>query len=192
VPRLWPANGTWGDKTYSASTLEEWYYLFRNQGFAALKREPRKDRGTRKALGPEASQAIVELRQQYPQLQVKVLIRQLVEKGTLQPGTFSLPSVYRLLAAHQLDARSIKRNPPATGGPTKAFECARGQRAVDDRSNVWPHTQIGRRQSSPDPSLWFPGRLFTAGSACAILRVRKALLVPGLLPSGTGSARLPR
>lgn len=116
---------TWGGKTYSASTLEEWYYLFRNQGFAALKRQPRKDRGTRKALSPEASQAILELRQKYPQLKVKVLVRQLVQKGTLQPGTFSLPSVYRLLAAHQLDARSIKRNPPAAGGPTKAFECAR-------------------------------------------------------------------
>jgi putative transposase len=116
---------TWGGKTYSASTLEEWYYLLRNQGFEALKRQPRKDRGTRKALSPEASQAIVDLRRQYPQLKVKVLVRQLVEKGTLQSGAFSLPSVYRLLAAHQLDARSIKHNPPAQGGPTKAFECAR-------------------------------------------------------------------
>ena len=96
----------------------------RNQGFDALHRQPRKDKGARKALSPEACQAIVELRQQYPQLTIQVLVRQLLEKGTLQPGTFSLPSVYRLLAAHQLDARSVKRNPPAQGGPTKAFECA--------------------------------------------------------------------
>ena len=117
---------SWGGKLYSASTLEEWYYLFRNQGFQALKRRTRKDRGTRKALSPEASQAIVELRRKYPQLKVKVLVRQLVEQGVLQVGTFSLPSVYRLLATHQLDARSIKRTPPVPGsGPTKAFECAR-------------------------------------------------------------------
>ena len=115
---------TWGGKSYSASTLESWYYLLRNQGFAALQRQPRSDKGTRKALSPEACQAIVELRQQYPQLKIKVVVRQLVEKGVLQPGTFSLPSVYRLLAAHQLDARSIKHNPPPQGGPTKAFECA--------------------------------------------------------------------
>ena len=115
---------TWGGKSYSASTLESWYYLLRNQGFDALHPQPRKDKGTRKALSPEACQAIVELRQQYPQLKIKVVVRQLVQKGVLQPGTFSLPSVYRLLAAHQLDARSIKRNPPAQGGPTKAFECA--------------------------------------------------------------------
>jgi transposase InsO family protein len=53
-----------------------------------------------------------------------VLVRQLVEKGVLQSGTFSLPSVYRFFAAHQMDARSIKHNPPPPGsGPTKTFEC---------------------------------------------------------------------
>jgi transposase InsO family protein len=113
----------WGGRHYSAATLESWYYLLRHQGFAALQRQPRKDKGTRKALSPEAAQALLDLRQQYPQLKIKLVVRQLVEKGVLQSGTFSLPSVYRLLAAHQLDARSCKHNPPQ-GGPTKAFECA--------------------------------------------------------------------
>ena len=115
---------TWGSKTYSASTLESWYYLLRNQGFNALHRQPRKDKGARKALSLEACQALLELRRRYPQLTIKTVVRQLVEKGTLQAGTFSLPSVYRLLAAHQLDARSIKHLAPVQGGPTKAFECA--------------------------------------------------------------------
>ena len=115
---------TWGGKTYAASTLESWYYLLRNQGFEALQRQPRKDKGSRKALSPEACQALREGRQKYPPLKIKVLVRQLLEQGTLQPGTFSLPSVYRFLAAYQLDARSLKHNPPAPNGPTKAFECA--------------------------------------------------------------------
>ena len=52
-------------------------------------------------------------------------MRQLLAQGTLQAGTFSLPSVYRFLAAHHLDARSLKHNPPfPQSGPTKAFECA--------------------------------------------------------------------
>jgi putative transposase len=115
---------TWGGKTYSASTLESWYYAYQMQGFEALQRQPRKDKGTRKALSPEACQALLDLRRQYPELKIKVLVRQLVEKGVLQPGTFSLPSVYRFLAAHQMDAHSIKHNPPPPGsGPTKAFEC---------------------------------------------------------------------
>ena len=115
---------TWGGKTYSASTLESWYYLLRHQGFDALHRQPRKDKGSRKALSPESCQALLEWRQKYPQLTIKVVVRQLIEKGTLQAGAFSLPSVYRFLAAHQLDARSIKHHPPGAGGPTKAFECA--------------------------------------------------------------------
>lgn len=114
---------TWGDKTYSASTLEGWYYLLRHQGFAALHRRARKDKGSRKALSPEACQTLLEWRQKYPQLTIKVLVRQLIEQGTLPAGTFSLPSVYRFLAANHLDARSLKHNPPQSG-PTKAFECA--------------------------------------------------------------------
>jgi transposase InsO family protein len=115
---------TWGGKTYSASTLESWYYAFELEGFEALQRQPRKDKGSRKALSPEACQALLELRREHPELPIKVLVRQLIEKGVLQSGTFSLPSVYRFFAAHQMDAHSIKHNPPPPGsGPTKAFEC---------------------------------------------------------------------
>jgi putative transposase len=116
---------TWGGKTYSASTLQGWHYAYQLEGFEALQRQPRKDKGTRKALGPEACQALLDLRQKHPELKIKVLVRQLVEKGILQPGTFSLPSVYRFFAAHQMDAHSIKHNPPPPGsGPTKTFECS--------------------------------------------------------------------
>jgi putative transposase len=115
----------WGDKLYSASTLESWYYLLRHQGFEALHRQPRKDKGALKALSPEACQLLVEWRRKHPELTVKAIVRQLVEQGTLLQGTFSLPSVYRVLAAHHLDARSLKANPAAgLSGPTKAFECA--------------------------------------------------------------------
>jgi transposase InsO family protein len=114
----------WGDKTYSASTLEGWYYDWRHQGFEALHRQVRSDKGSRKALGPEQCEAIVAARKEYPQLKIKVLVRQLMEKGVLAPGTFSLPTVYRLLAEHQLDAHSAQHLPPPSGGPTKAFECA--------------------------------------------------------------------
>ena len=115
---------TWGGKTYSASTLESWYYLLRHQGFEALHRRPRKDKGSRKALSPEACQTILEWRRKHPHLKVKVPVRQLIGQGALHAGAFSLPSVYRLLAAHQLDVRSLRHLPPASGGPTKAFECA--------------------------------------------------------------------
>jgi len=115
---------TWGPRTYSASTLEGWYYDWCHQGFEALHRQPRSDKGSRKALSPEQCEALIEGRKKYPELKIKVLVRQLVEQAVLQTGSFSMPSVYRLLAEHQLDAHSFKPAPPPSGGPTKAFECA--------------------------------------------------------------------
>lgn len=118
----------WGGQLYSASTLEGWLYTFRKEGFSGLCRPTRKDKGTRKALGPEACEALLQWRRQHPQITVQVLVRQLIQKGILQSGTFSMPSVYRLLAEHGLDPRSMKHNPHlSTGpisGPTKSFECA--------------------------------------------------------------------
>lgn len=56
---------TWHGKTFSASTLESWYYTYKHEGFAGLQRQPRKDKGSRKALSPEAVQALIQLRQQF-------------------------------------------------------------------------------------------------------------------------------
>lgn len=114
----------WGGKLYSPSTLEDWFYTFGREGFQGLHRQPRKDKGTRKALSPEACEALLQLRRQYPELKARLLVRQLVEKGALQSGTFSMPSIYRLLACHGLDSHSMKHHPQPPSGPTKAFECA--------------------------------------------------------------------
>jgi hypothetical protein len=111
---------TWGGKTYSASTLESWYYAYQVQGFVALQRQPRKDKGTRKALSPEACQALLDLRQKYPELKIKVLVRQLLEKGVLQPGhlaclrfTGSWPLI------NWTPTRSNTTRPPPRAGPPK-------------------------------------------------------------------------
>ena len=118
----------WGQKLYAPSTLEGWLYSMRKEGFGALCRSERQDKGTRKALSPQACEALLKWRRQHPQIKVRVLVRQLVEQEILQAGAFSMPSVYRLLAEHGLDPRSMRNNPQAShggfGGPTKAFECA--------------------------------------------------------------------
>ena len=116
----------WGGRFYKPSTLEDWFYVFRHEGFEGLQRPVRKDKGTRKALSPEACEALLGLRREHPQLKAQVLVRRLVEQGTLQEGTFSMPTVYRLFTAHGLDSRSIKLQSQGQGpaGPTKAFECA--------------------------------------------------------------------
>lgn len=116
----------WGERLYAPATIEEWYYAHRSGGFAALQRKARSDKGTRKALSPEACQALRQLRLEHPQLKVQALVRRLTELGVLLPGTFSLPSVYRFLAEEGLDHRSLKLAPAnVISGPTKAFETGR-------------------------------------------------------------------
>ena len=116
----------WGERLYAPATIEEWYYAHRSGGFAALQRKTRSDKGTRKALSPEACQALRQLRLEHPQLKVQALVRRLTELGVLLPGTFSLPSVYRFLSEEGLDHRSLKLAPAnVIAGPTKAFETGR-------------------------------------------------------------------
>lgn len=118
----------WGGQLYACSTLEAWFYSFRKEGFSALSRAPRSDKGTRRALGPEACEALLQWRRRYPHLRVKTLVRQLIDQGILQAGVFSMPSVYRLLSQQGLDPRSMKNNPHlpngTLSGPTKSFEFA--------------------------------------------------------------------
>ena len=110
----------WGQRRYSPRTLEGWLYEWRAQGFGALERRSRKDKGLCKVISPQAAEAIVKLRLQQPSLAISTLVRQLEQSGAvLEPGTFSLSSVYRLLVREGLDRpRLIAQG----SGPTKAFE----------------------------------------------------------------------
>lgn len=109
----------WDGRRYSPRTLEGWFYQWRARGFGALERRSRRDKGLSKAISAKDAEAIVKLRLQQPGLAVSTLVRQLEQSGVLEPGTFSLSSVYRLLVREGLDRpRLIAEG----SGPTKAFE----------------------------------------------------------------------
>lgn len=114
----------WQGRKYAVSTMEQWYYRYRGQGFAALKPRGRSDRGKARALSAGQIHAIEQLRRGHPQLTVRTLVRQLVASGQLQAGSFSMTSVYRCLRALGLDPRSQRLGQElAPGhGPRKAFE----------------------------------------------------------------------
>lgn len=48
------AGQPWPRRHYAVSTLEEWYYLYKQGGFEALKPKGRKDRGQLRSLRAEA------------------------------------------------------------------------------------------------------------------------------------------
>jgi putative transposase len=110
----------WDGRRYSPRTLEDWFYEWRARGFAALEGQSRKDKGSLKALSTQDAEAIIKMRLQHPRVPISTLVHQLEQSGVLQPGAFSLASVYRLLVREGLDRARL--GVQGSAGPTKAFE----------------------------------------------------------------------
>ena len=102
------AERPWLERRYAASTLEEWYYLYLRGGFEALKPKGRGDRGQVRSLTPQVCARLEQLRREHPRLTVRSLVRWLLKEGVLEPGGFSLSSIYRHLNARGLDARTLR------------------------------------------------------------------------------------
>lgn len=116
------AQQPWGGRFYSPETLEDWLYRFQHGQFAALRDQPRGDRGQHRALDPAATEALLELRRQNPRLTITALAAELVRREVLQLGAFSESTLQRRLAEAGLDRRSLKAGAALVNGPTKAFE----------------------------------------------------------------------
>ena len=115
------AQQPWDGRFYAADSIEDWVYRFQHGNFPALYDQRRRDQGTHRALDPAATEALLNLRRQYPDLTLPALTTELLRLGVLLPGTFSASTLQRRLAAAGLDRRSLKAGCLASG-PTKAFE----------------------------------------------------------------------
>ena len=111
----------WYGRYFGVSTIETWYYQYRQKGLAALEDNPRKDKGQTRALAPATMEAFLNLRRENPQLHITSLLRRMQQQELLETGSVSLSTLYRLVAREGLDRRSIQTNPQ---GPTKAYEFA--------------------------------------------------------------------
>ena len=162
----------WGGRYYAPATIETWWYAHRHEGFAALQSCPRSDKGKKRALDPAATQALIELRLEHPNLTLKALVKELLRRNVLQEGSYSLSTLHRRLTEAGLDRQSIRSGAGHIGGPTKAFEmplpnllwmadCMHGptlrnpghkdQRTylfalIDDSSRLCPHAQFYPRE----------------------------------------------
>ena len=115
------AEQPWDGRLYSLSALERWFYRYRDGRFAALSNQPRRDRGQKRALDPQALEALLQLRRLHPSFTLQSLIQELIRTGVLQPGTFSYSTLHRRLVELGLDRRSLRAGSGLLGGPTKAF-----------------------------------------------------------------------
>jgi len=101
----------WPDGTMcrvEARTIENWYYAFRQGGFAALKPRDRKDLGS-SDIRPEVADLLVRAKRERPRRSLRRLIRMMERAGKAKPGELSRSAVHRLLAQHKISGR------PASG-----------------------------------------------------------------------------
>ncbi|MFH0810263.1 MAG: helix-turn-helix domain-containing protein [Pseudomonadota bacterium] len=93
----------------SASTVETWYYRWRQGGFEALKPKSRSDLGYSRAIPPEIAKTIMDLKRENPRRSIRRIIRMMEREGLIRVGQVSKSSVHRLLKTYDLSARSAGR-----------------------------------------------------------------------------------
>ena len=65
-------------RTFSVPTLERWLYAYRRGGLAALRPQPRSDRGRARELTPEQRALLLDIRREHPSASVALILRTLV------------------------------------------------------------------------------------------------------------------
>jgi hypothetical protein len=156
--RRWPdENGHY----YAARTLEDYWYAWKNEGFAALQPKSRADEGAFRKVPAEVGQWLLSQVSQYPQIPLKALYLRWKESGKQLP---SPRTIYRFLRTKGYDAASLRRG-RLENGPTKAFEAP----FVND---LW------MEDFSPGPKLNLQGKAL-ATQLCLVLDDHSRLIVSG-------------
>ncbi len=113
-----PGEGEAPPRWVPRRTLEDWYYLFKKDGFEGLKPKARSDRGKPRRLSAQQQQWILEQVRAFPGVPVKLLYRQWKQADSTLPA---LSAVYRWLEQNDLDAHGrrylLRQNIP---GPPKS------------------------------------------------------------------------
>lgn len=88
------------------STVLRWVAIYQRAGdrIEALEPQPRKDRGTSRALGREFEAALVTFRKENPGVSLPVFVKLARNRGVIEPGKGpSKDSLYRLFKRHGLE-----------------------------------------------------------------------------------------
>jgi putative transposase len=98
-------------------TIEEWLYKYRKSGLDGLKPKSRCDTGTIRGVPDTVGKAIIDYRQLWPRMPLKVVLRRLAAENKIKPmETVPLSTAYRYVVAH-LPRHAM----PVTGKEQKRF-----------------------------------------------------------------------
>lgn len=95
-------------RTYAVSTLERWYYRFKDGGLDALMPQRRRDYGKSKKLTPEMRKLLIDIRCEHPSAAAALILRTLQGDGRLDSDTISSSGVQRMFRREQLPRRPAR------------------------------------------------------------------------------------
>ena len=97
-----------GSRTYSVSTLERWYYAYKEGGAEALRPKERSDKGRGRELTAEQKSLLLAIREEHPTASVPLILATLEADGRLDKATVSASTVRRLYTEAGLDRAALK------------------------------------------------------------------------------------
>jgi putative transposase len=100
--------GATATRTFAVPTLERWYRLYKRGGLAALRPEPRADKGAARALTSEQQALVCDVRREHPSASAELILDTLVAEGRIDKDAISPSAVRRLFAARGLDRRTLR------------------------------------------------------------------------------------
>lgn len=102
-------------RRYAASTLERWYYAFKQGGLAAIKPKSR-SQGYALGLQEAHRQMLMQIRCEHPRVSASLILRTLQVEGKLAPGTISASTLRRFYSAQGLDRISLAASTASRAG----------------------------------------------------------------------------
>lgn len=96
-------------RAYGASTLERWYYAYKEGGLEALHPRERADRGRGRELSEEQRELLCAIRQEHPSASVPLILHILTAEGRIAKDAVSETTVRRLFTEKGLDRLSLRQ-----------------------------------------------------------------------------------
>lgn len=97
-------------RAYGVSTLQRWYYAYKEGGLPALHPRERLDRGRGRELTPEQRELLCAIRQEHPSASVPLILHILTAEGRIEKDAVSETTVRRLFAQKGLDRVTLRHS----------------------------------------------------------------------------------
>jgi len=163
-----------GEETkVAASTLERWYYSYRQEGFDALIPQRRRDTGLSRKLDEDIMEQIRFLKKEYPRIPATLIHQKLLDNGTIAKGELSLSTVNRFV--NQLKIENSYTN----NKDMRRYERAHINEVWCGDSSVGPYLKEDRKKRRTyiialiDDALW---KAFHSASYGKLLTMERKLL----------------